>query len=554
MKKKNWLLAFLSLCMVGALAGCSLPDGQLPNRDSSSESSSESLSETSSESVSTESSREDSTPEESSSEESSSEDSMPEDSSDEDSTPDEFSSEESSSEESSSEDSSSEDSTPEDSSNEDSTNDSSNEDEHTHTYMETTVPSTCTTQGVTLYFCACGDSYSLALPTMEHEYDNEVAEEQYLKSEATCASPAIYYLSCDCGAKGDDATFEYGGTLPHAFTTGWSYDESHHWHKALCGCDVRDGQAEHISEDGFCSVCGVPTESTEGVLYDLSADGTYAEVIGYEGTATKVKIADTYNGVPVTSIYQEAFFGKSITEVMIPDSVTSIGAHAFYYCSSLTSVVIPDSVTSIGDWAFYWCSSLTSVVIGDSVTSIGRYAFSGCDNLQFNEYGNAKYFGSKDNPYYALISVSNANYSSYTIYESTKVIADFAFSGCARMGSITIPDSVTSIGDWAFYNCRSLTSVVIPDSVTSIGSYAFEYCSSLTSVVIGDSVTSIGDLAFYGCDSLTSVTFEDTTTWYRTNDYDDWLNQTGGTEMDVSDSAKNAERFKNNYYYYWYKL
>ena len=52
-------------------------------------------------------------------------------------------------------------------------------------------------------------------------------------------------------------------------------------------------------------------------------------------------------------------------------SVTSIGDHAFYYCSSLTSIEIPNSVTSIGNWAFYGCSSLTSVEIPNSITSIG---------------------------------------------------------------------------------------------------------------------------------------------------------------------------------------
>ncbi|MBO5773374.1 MAG: leucine-rich repeat domain-containing protein, partial [Clostridia bacterium] len=54
---------------------------------------------------------------------------------------------------------------------------------------------------------------------------------------------------------------------------------------------------------------------------------------------------------------------------------------AFSGCSSLTSVVIPDSVTSIGSDAFSGCSSLTSVVIPDSVTSIGYNTFYGCNNL-----------------------------------------------------------------------------------------------------------------------------------------------------------------------------
>ena len=59
-------------------------------------------------------------------------------------------------------------------------------------------------------------------------------------------------------------------------------------------------------------------------------------------------------------------------DVVIPDSVTSIGENAFYWCGSLTSIIIPDSMTSIGDSAFYECKSLTSITIPDSVNSIGR--------------------------------------------------------------------------------------------------------------------------------------------------------------------------------------
>ena len=86
----------------------------------------------------------------------------------------------------------------------------------------------------------------------------------------------------------------------------------------------------------------------------------------------------------VRIICNNAFWGCcSLTDIVIPDSVTSIGDKAFYRCSSLTSFVIPNGVTRIGTWTFLGCSSLKEVAIPDSVTSIGDGAFCGCSSLKY---------------------------------------------------------------------------------------------------------------------------------------------------------------------------
>ncbi len=173
----------------------------------------------------------------------------------------------------------------------------------------------------------------------------------------------------------------------------------------------------------------------------------------------------------VTSIGDSAFYGcNSLSEIVIPSSVTSIGDSAFYGCNSLSEIVIPSSVTSICDSAFWGCNSLSEIVIPSSVTSIGDRAFSSCDSL-----------------------------SEIVIPSSVTSIGKSAFWGCNSLSEIVIPSSVTSIGKSAFWGCNSLSEIVIPSSVTSIGKGAFYVCDSLSEIVIPSSVTSIGDSAFYGC-------------------------------------------------------
>ena len=224
----------------------------------------------------------------------------------------------------------------------------------------------------------------------------------------------------------------------------------------------------------------------------------------------------------ITSIPNYAFRNaKNIISVVIPDSVTSIGSYAFYDCDSLVSVTIPDSVTSIGYYAFYSCDSLTSITIPDSVTSIGNSAFEYCSNLKDVYITDIKVWLNIDTYYYGnvnsygtlhILDNDGNEITDLVIPDSITSIPNYAFRNAKNIISVVIPDSVTSIGYAAFEYCSSLTSVVIGDSVTSIGYAAFEYCSSLTSVVIGDSVTSIGNYAFYNCDSLVSVTIPDSVT------------------------------------------
>ncbi len=226
--------------------------------------------------------------------------------------------------------------------------------------------------------------------------------------------------------------------------------------------------------------------------------------------------------------------GTLVTDLVIPEGVTSIGGSAFRGCTGLTSVTIPDSVTSIGGYAFYECTSLTSVTISDSVTSIGTYAFYGCTGLtavhitDLGAWCGISFGSSAANPLYWAgnlylngrlvtnleIPDSVTGIGSYAFYGCTGltsvtigsgIIGEYAFLVCTGLTQVTIGNGVESIGDYAFKGCTGLTSITIPDSVTSIGLYAFCDCTSLTSVTIGKGAKSIDNKAFRNCDSLTSI-------------------------------------------------
>lgn len=243
----------------------------------------------------------------------------------------------------------------------------------------------------------------------------------------------------------------------------------------------------------------------------------FATITEYLGAGGDITIPTTLNGHTVVAIANEAFnngHGYQVTSVVIPDSVTSLGAYAFANCEDIALVTIGTGMASIGDEVFYNCHSLTAVNVHASNThyrSIGGVVYN--ETLTELVYCPDKKTGAVVIPDTVTSVPWQAFYErdeleSVTIGSGLTSIGDYMFAYCESLTTVTfsLPSSVTSIGYESFFICSSLTSIDVPEGVIEIDYWAFRLCESLTNITLPDSLMSIGSEAFGSCSSLTEFT------------------------------------------------
>lgn len=250
----------------------------------------------------------------------------------------------------------------------------------------------------------------------------------------------------------------------------------------------------------------------------------------------------------------------NIENIILPDTLITIGDHAFSGCDSLKNVNISDGVTTIGDQAFNGCENLTSIVVPNSVTMIGEDAFGGCrlESLTVPFVGKIRGVGESETDwYYGWNNLSHImtqedlkSLKHLTITDDTK-IAQGALRECDHLESLSVPfigasadsentylgyfwggenneshltdllpeslqhitlTSGTKVGGYSFRNCRYITKITLPDTIVEIGECAFNSCVSLTSINIPNGVTTVGEYAFLNCNKLETLTIPDSVT------------------------------------------
>ena len=399
---------------------------------------------------------------------------------------------------------------------------------HSYSPLVSRVEPTCTAEGAEAY-CKCercgtlfsgetGEEISedkLVIPALGH-----IWQFSRVLSPATCTSPEVDEYVCQHNVE-HTMTKECSSLLWHSYT------------------------------QGVCTMCGKP--ESDGLEYTLQGD---CYVVSGIGTCTDIRlyIPYTYNGRPVVGIAPEAFSGNtSIIAVILPDTVRSIGYHAFSDCTSLrdinfgeglieidgvafsgsaiTSVDLPDSLTIVEGFygceelksvsfghntmeilpsAFEYCNSLEYIDIPQSVYRVGNFAFAHCANLKKVDFGGSKIAGLEYAVFYESPSLESVDLSGTFI----EYIGNSAFYNCSSLSQVLLPDTVEGIDFQAFYNCSSLKSIDLPASLRYIDAVAFSG-AGLASVAIPAATTSINKNAFSHCPDLIEFNVESSNPVYH---------------------------------------
>lgn len=234
---------------------------------------------------------------------------------------------------------------------------------------------------------------------------------------------------------------------------------------------------------------GVTVSDKNMYAYSENDDGTVT-ITGGNIVTPKLEIPAELEGKKVSAIGMNAFTGNNvITDLVIPEGVTTLYWYSFNTCENLETVTLPDSLEFIDSWAFERCSKLKTINVPANVTRINGGAFAQNSSMTS-----------------ITCDPANKNYVSVNGVLFTKDMKELVAYPGGIQGGYTVPATVNHIGDAAFYGALGLDSVTILGNLDFIGFEAFAECSKLTDVAIRDGVNYVGYWAFRGCDGIKTLT------------------------------------------------
>lgn len=247
--------------------------------------------------------------------------------------------------------------------------------------------------------------------------------------------------------------------------------------------------------------------------FAYTADGGEVTITDYIGTSEHVLIPDTIDGLPVTALGHRAFYEKTVTTVVVPDSVTEIGAACFSGDNYLVSLKLPDGLKRLPPASLESCMRLydfdlpqglekiyssvfefnyylTHLTLPSSLTEIEQLNFIGLYGLQSLTLA-------EDNAAFKLDETNGLLMTA----DGTRLL--HCFSDIVPAEEIILPEGVKIVDPFAFHYDYDVKRIVLPEGVETIGAMAFAMCPNLTEIVIPASVTDIG--AMDGLEGRTGI-------------------------------------------------
>ena len=264
--------------------------------------------------------------------------------------------------------------------------------------------------------------------------------------------------------------------------------------------------------------------SYQGILYNKNKTEIIICPMGKSGT---IELA-----YGITTIESDDFYGNdNITEIIFPDSLTSIGDSAFSRCEGITEVSLPENVKTLGMSAFQGCTSLkridlpsemtyiggyctfldcvnlTDITIPRNVTSIGMRVFEGCDNLREIKVD-------KDN---TVLYEENG-----IVYNAIQKKLECCPGGIS--GVVEVPEGIEIIGAYSFVGCEKITEIILPTSIKELKEATFARCNNLKKIVIPVMTVELGEFIFDDCENLTLYS-------YKNSDIEKYVNSYGSNKL-----------------------